>query len=121
MFLEVIGLTLLILGGIIFFMILFDMRKLNKLRRHYNDEKDLSKKGELYAGEARAKRTPFEDRSLREEQQGDEGRSDGVTRLTESERRELLSTADTSPTRENRKCKRKTGKSPRGILGRIRR
>lgn len=108
-----IGLGLLAI--FIFIYILLDMKKLNKFRRRYNAEEDKSRRGdEILTTEIDTRRNGTDNRTTAEPVVADAG-------LTESQRRELLSSANVNDVGEDSKGKRKTSRSTRGIFKKLRR
>ena len=111
MWLEYILILAAILFLFYFILRFFDKLKLRKLKKNYDEEKDLSRKGEEFG------------RGLREESGagGTEENKHSPSGQDKSEGRELLSSADAVPDGKVSGDKRKTGKGSRGIFRKLRR
>jgi len=102
-----------LLAIFIFVYILLDMRKLNKLRREYNAEEDKSRRGDEILT------TEIDTRGNGRNNQTTTGSVVDDGGLTESQRRELLSSADVDNVGEDSESKRKTSRSVRGIFKKL--
>ena len=100
---------LFILAVVIFFIVLWDMYKLNKIRREYEKEKDLSWKGEQESRRLRSEGS-IKDSAVGTTEHGTSG-------LSESQRRELLQTVIATPIDKvsNSRRKKKRTNVRRGV------
>jgi len=118
MYLENILILAVVLCLLYFVFQFIDKIKLRKLKKNYDEEKDLSRKGEEFRrGIRRISRAgESEERFGRDEE--NKYSSSGQNKF---EGRELLSSADTVPDGKDSRSKRKSGKSSRGIFRKLRR